>query len=102
MRQNTTRVPSVWWCVSAWLLSAAVTMAPRPLRAAPAGGGQSRPEAVDVQGAVTDQTGLPVAGAVVILRSRDTGFERITQTNAAGVFSFGSPAPGEYAATVTL
>ncbi|MBI3403581.1 MAG: TonB-dependent receptor [Acidobacteria bacterium] len=49
-----------------------------------------------VVGSVTDTTGLPIAGAVVILRNEATGLERTDRTTTTGAFSFRELAFGRY------
>lgn len=43
-----------------------------------------------VKGTVQDSANLPIAGAVVVLRNRSTGLERLTNTDVEGKFSFGN------------
>ena len=41
-----------------------------------------------LEGSVKDAEGLPVAGAIVVLRNEATGFERVERTTATGAFTF--------------
>lgn len=50
----------------------------------------------DVVGNVADTTGLPLAGAVVVLRNEATGLERTDRTNASGAFAFHEVSSGRY------
>lgn len=43
-----------------------------------------------VKGTVQDSANLPVAGAIVVLRNRTTGLERLTNTDNEGKFTFSS------------
>jgi len=54
----------------------------------------------EVTGRVTDPTGTPIFGAVVILRNLDTEVELRSATNEAGLFRFGGLIPGRYALEV--
>lgn len=47
-------------------------------------------------GAVKDATGLPIAGAVVVVRSEASGLERVVRTDAGGVFAFRDLRDGAY------
>jgi len=53
-----------------------------------------------IQGIVTDATGASVAGAKVTIRNADTGAERITQTNEAGVYNVPELQIGTYRVTI--
>ena len=55
-----------------------------------------------VHGTVRDQSSLPIVGAVVVLRSTATGFERITQTDAVGAFTFQETGVGDYELVTSL
>ena len=52
-----------------------------------------------VQGSVLDPKGAVVAGAAVTLVNVDTGVTQKTVTDSAGVYHFGSLAPGNYTVT---
>jgi hypothetical protein len=54
-----------------------------------------------LSGTVHDSTGAVVAGADVILRNTQKGFERKTLTNDSGIYVFVSVPPDEYRLTVT-
>jgi carboxypeptidase family protein len=53
-----------------------------------------------IQGIVTDPTGASVAGAKVTIRNADTGAERVTQTNEAGVYNVPELQIGTYRVTI--
>src|SRR5262249_29461764 len=83
------------------LISTAITMVmilSSRVGATPQSGGPSQvaEAAPFIEGIVNDQAGLPMSGAGVILRSRETGFERITHTTVAGVFTFANVSAGNY------
>ena len=55
-----------------------------------------------LQGRVQDQHGSPIAGATVVLRNPATAFNRTSQTDATGDFSFaGIPLTGQYVVSVS-
>ena len=54
-----------------------------------------------INGIVTDPSGIEIAGAKVVLQSLDTSTERQAATNAAGTYVIPSVAPGRYSLTVT-
>jgi Carboxypeptidase regulatory-like domain len=51
-------------------------------------------------GTVTDPSGAVVQGAVVTLRSADTGIQTVTRTNSSGVYSIRNIEPGVYSLEV--
>jgi len=53
-----------------------------------------------IAGVVRDNQQAVIAGAKVLLVSSTQGFQRETQTNAEGVFSFASVQPGTYVVSV--
>lgn len=50
--------------------------------------GSALGQASTVKGTVQDSANLPIAGAVVVLRNRSTGLERLTNTDGEGHFVF--------------
>lgn len=54
-----------------------------------------------VGGTVTDATGAVVAGAVVAIENRVTGYKRTTNTDADGTFRFDNIPPNKYGLTVS-
>ena len=46
-------------------------------------------QSVTVHGRVEDSAKAPIAGAVVVLRNKTTGLERLVNTDSEGRFSFG-------------
>lgn len=55
-----------------------------------------------VGGTVRDSDGLPVAGAIVVLRQEATGRERIVRTDGSGGFAFPEVSPATYEVVATL
>jgi hypothetical protein len=53
-----------------------------------------------IQGTVTDQTGLPIANAVVTIANTDTGVRRNTTTGTLGSYHLTDLIPGTYTVTV--
>ncbi len=56
-------------------------------------------QSVSVSGQVKDAAGMPVAGAVVVLRNQSTGLERLTNTDGEGRFSFSGLAKAKHLVT---
>lgn len=56
----------------------------------------SSAQSLSVKGQVTDAAGLPIAGAVIVLRNQSTGLERLTNTDGEGRFSFAGLASSKY------
>ena len=54
-----------------------------------------------INGTVTDPSGVEIAGAKVVLQSLETSNERQAVTNANGTYVIPSVAPGRYSLTVT-
>lgn len=54
-----------------------------------------------VSGAVSDPQRSPVAGAAVVLASRETHAERRVATNSEGIFQITGILPGDYDLSVT-
>lgn len=59
-------------------------------------------EVGNIQGYVTDESGLPVPGAEVVLSGADLAGERQVTTSDEGGFRFGDLAPGTYELTVSF
>ncbi|MCC7241546.1 MAG: TonB-dependent receptor [Acidobacteria bacterium] len=55
-----------------------------------------------IEGTVTDASGLPVVGAAVVLRRSSSGVQRVTTTGRAGQFAFHDVADGPYDIVVSL
>ncbi len=49
-----------------------------------------------LSGSVTDPSGAPVAGAIVIVRNNATGVTAVSRTNDSGLYLFPAVQPGEY------
>lgn len=56
----------------------------------------------EVTGTIRDSTGLPAAGAIVVLRGQSSGLERTNQVAASGRFSFHDVDAGPYDLVVGL
>ncbi len=54
-----------------------------------------------INGTVTDPSGVEITGAKAVLQSLETSTERQAMTNSAGTFVIPSVAPGRYSLTVT-
>jgi outer membrane receptor protein involved in Fe transport len=54
-----------------------------------------------ILGTVTDSTGLPVTGATVAVKNKDTGLERTTQTSEDGSYAVTELPIGTYAVTIS-
>lgn len=54
-----------------------------------------------INGTVTDPSGVEIAGAKIVLNSLDTSTERQTTTNTSGAYVLPTVAPGRYSLTVT-
>lgn len=55
----------------------------------------------EIKGVVKDQNGAVVANANVVLRNKQTGLERVTQTDSQGEFRFSGLGASEYEVIVT-
>ena len=55
-----------------------------------------------ITGTVTDTTGLPVAGAVVVLQQTANGLERVARTDSSGGFAFPDISPATYELVASL
>lgn len=53
-------------------------------------------QSVSVSGQVKDAAGMPVAGAVIVLRNAATGLERLANTDGEGRFSFAGLSSAKY------
>ena len=63
--------------------------------------GRAQSGQADVQGIVSDTSGLAVAGAQVVLTNTDSGDKRIVTTAGDGRYSIPTVAPGHYSIMVT-
>ena len=54
----------------------------------PVSAAQTTGDATSIAGAVADTTGLPLAGAVVVLRNDASSLERVERTDRDGAFAF--------------
>jgi hypothetical protein len=54
-----------------------------------------------INGTVTDPSGIEIAGAKVVLQSLETSTERQTVTNSSATYVIPTVAPGRYSLTVT-
>src|SRR5579859_5674808 len=54
-----------------------------------------------ILGTVTDSTGLPLTGATVAVKNKDTGLERTTQTSEDGSYAVTELPIGTYAVTIS-
>ena len=61
----------------------------------------SKAVTASVRGRVVDATGAVVPNAAVVLRNLATGLERVTETDAEGVFSFTLTGTGHYSVTAS-
>src|SRR5262249_23608348 len=55
-----------------------------------------------IRGIVSDPSKAILLGAKVTITNKDTGAERVTQTNSAGEFQFSLLQPGDYEIKVTM
>lgn len=58
------------------------------------------PQAIRITGRVIDETGVPVAGAKLVLAGKDAAAARVAATDEAGHFQLDLSAPGTYDLTV--
>lgn len=84
--------------IAEWILSRVHAAQPTPEQAAvpPAH------ERSAITGSLADSTGLPIPGAAVVLRNRQSGSERLVHADAQGHFMFDDVAPATYDVIGTL
>lgn len=95
MKESQIGIRGIRRCLASWSLMCSIVVFGFGAFAAPAALGQGAGNAA-LTGTVTDQKGLVIVGAQVLIKNTDTGIERTLTTNDEGLYTAPLLQPGNY------